>query len=147
MDTQDIRALKILEAGVADLAMAQEFTALLTELADANQAVRDAIGNMDILELVEANSRFHHTYARCSKNEYLINCLQKVRCETNRLAYLSYGNEIDPQRTLKTHYESVVREHDTILECLRRRDAEGLKQIIFQHISMFQERIIRYIAA
>ena len=59
----------------------------------------------------------------------------------------AHGNEIDPHRTLKTHYESVVQEHDTILESLRRRDAEGLKQIIFQHISMFQERIIRYIAA
>jgi DNA-binding GntR family transcriptional regulator len=140
-------ALKILEAGVVDLAMGQENTVLLTELADANQDVRDAIEKMQILELVEANSRFHHLYARCSKNDYLVNCLHKVRCETNRLAYLSYGNEIDPHRTLKVHYESVVREHDAILEALRQRNAEGLKKIIYQHISMFQERIIRYIAS
>jgi DNA-binding GntR family transcriptional regulator len=140
-------ALKILEVGVAELAMGQEITALLNELADANQAVREAIKKMEILALVEANGRFHHIYARCSKNDYLVNCLHKVRCETNRLAYLSYGNEIDPHRTLKVHYESVVREHDAILEALRQRDAEGLRKIIYQHISMFQERIIRYIAS
>ncbi len=140
-------ALKILEAGVAELAMGQEITALLTEMADANQVVREAINEMEILELVKANSRFHHLYARCSKNDYLVNCLHKVRCETNRLAYLSYGNEIDPHRTLKVHYESVVGEHDAILEALRQRDTEGLRKIVYQHISMFQERIVRYIAS
>ena len=67
-------ALKVLEAGVAELAMRQEISAMLSELEAANHAVKAAITRMDIIELVEANSRFHHTYARCSLNEYLVNC-------------------------------------------------------------------------
>ena len=140
-------ALKVLEAGVAELAMRQEISAMLSELEAANQAVKAAITRMEIIELVEANSRFHHVYARCSFNEYLVNCLHKVRCETNRLAYLSYGNEIDPDRSLQTHYQSVVREHDTIIETLKKRDENRLKKTIHQHVGTFQERIIRYMAS
>ena len=140
-------ALKVLEAGVAEHAMRQEISAMLSELEAANQAVKAAITRMEIIELVEANSRFHHVYARCSFNEYLVNCLHKVRCETNRLAYLSYGNEIDPDRSLKTHYRSVVREHDTIIETLKKRDENRLKKTIHQHVGTFQERIIRYMAS
>jgi len=140
-------ALKVLEAGVAELAMRQEISAMFPELETANHAVKAAITRMDIIELVEANSRFHHAYARCSLNEYLVNCLYKVRCETNRLAYLSYGNEIDPDRSLQTHYRSVVYEHDTIVETLKKRDESRLKKTIHQHIGTFQERIIRYMAS
>jgi DNA-binding GntR family transcriptional regulator len=62
------------------------------------------------------------------------------------LAYLSYGNEIDPDRSLQTHYQSVVREHETIIETLKKRDENRLKKTVHQHVATFQERIIRYMA-
>jgi DNA-binding GntR family transcriptional regulator len=137
-------ALQILELGVADLAVQHDISAFLPPMAEANQAVKAAMKEMDILKLVDANSAFHRQFALCSKNEYLVMSLHKVRCESNRLAYLSYGNEIDPARNLQEHYDSVVREHDDIITGLKTRDIDRLQDTLCQHIRTFQKRIIHY---
>jgi len=140
-------ALKILELGIASLAVQQDVTHYLPQMEKANQSVKDAMTQMNILHLVEANSTFHNYFARCSNNEYLIQGLNKVRCETNRLAYLSYGNEIDPCNSLHDHYESVVGEHNEIMAYIKKRDENGLKETICRHIKTFQKRVIHYMAS
>lgn len=140
-------ALLILELGVAHLAVRQDATPFLAAMEEANATVARAIQAMDILSLVEANGIFHSQYAACSRNIYLMQALQKVRCETNRLAYLSYGNEIDPQRSLKEHYTSVVEQHGQIIDRLRSRDESGLTAVIEAHIQIFKRRIIQYLTA
>jgi DNA-binding GntR family transcriptional regulator len=70
-----------------------------------------------------------------------------VRCETNRLAYLSYGNEIDLNQSLKDHYDSVVAQHTQIIERIRSRDEAGLKTVIKAHIQIFKNRMIQYLTA
>ena len=140
-------ALKILELGIASLAVQQDVTHYLLQMKIANQSVKNAMTKMDILCLVEANSTFHSYLARCSNNEYLIQSLHKVRCETNRLAYLSYGNEIDPCKSLHDHYQSVVGEHNEIITYIKKRDETGLKETICRHIQTFQKRVIHYIAS
>ena len=139
-------ALNILELGVASLAVRQRTTRLLEEMLTANQHVAEAVAEMDIFRLVQANSAFHDAYARCSDNIYLVQGLQKVRCETNRLAYLSFGNEIDPGRTLQEHYTSVIDQHNQIVDAMRSRDEDGLKAVIRDHIEIFKKRIIHYLA-
>jgi DNA-binding GntR family transcriptional regulator len=138
-------ALLILELGVAHLAVKQDAEATLARMEAANAAVGAAIRKMDILALVEANGVFHSHYAACSRNLYLMEALQKVRCETNRLAYLSYGNEIELQRSLKEHYTSVVEQHARIIDLIRARDASGLTEVIEAHIQIFKNRIIHYL--
>ncbi len=138
-------ALLIMELGVAHLAVKQDAARFLTMMEAANDAVATAMKDMDILELVEANGIFHSHYAACSRNLYLIQALQKVRCETNRLAYLSYGNEIELQRSLKEHYTSVVEQHQQIIELIRDRDESGLKVVIKAHIRIFKNRMIQYL--
>lgn len=138
-------ALQILELGVAELAVRQENRLLLEAMREANVQVAEAVNEMDIYRLVEANSTFHDAYARCSDNIYLVLSLQKVRCETNRLAYLSFGNEIDPERNLKLHYASVIDQHNGVIEALGDRDADRLKALIVEHIGIFKNRIIHYL--
>ena len=137
-------ALQILELGVAGLAVRHDISAHLPQMEKANKAVKAAMKNMDILKLVEANSLFHRHFALCSKNEYLVMGLHKVRCESNRLAYLSYGNEIDPCNSLQEHYESVISEHNDIVTYLEARDEIRLNKTLCQHIKTFQKRIIHY---
>jgi DNA-binding GntR family transcriptional regulator len=139
-------ALNILELGVASLAVRQRTALLLDEMREANTQVADAVSDMDIYRLVQANSVFHDAFARCSDNAYLVQGLQKIRCETNRLAYLSYGNEIDPGRTLQEHYASVIDQHNQIIDAARSRDEEHLKTVIRDHIDIFKKRIIHYLA-
>ncbi len=140
-------ALKILELGVASLAVQQDVTHYLSQMEIANQSLKDVMKKMDILHLVEANSTFHNNFARCSNNEYLIQGLHKVRCETNRLAYLSYGNEIDPCKSLHDHYESVISEHNDIIIYIKKREETELKETICRHIKTFQKRVIHYMAS
>jgi len=140
-------ALKILELGVASLAIQQDVTHYLSQMEIANQSLKDSMKKMDILRLVEFNRTFHSYFARCSNNEYLIQGLHKVRCETNRLAYLSYGNEIDPCNTLHDHYKSVISEHNDIIAYIKKRDETGLKETICRHIKTFQKRVIHYMAS
>ena len=137
-------ALRILECGVAELAVQAENRNYLAEMTAANRAIRSAMQANKLVEMVSANSRFHHFYARCSHNIYLVNALHKVRCETNRLAYLSYGTEIDPQQTLQTHYRTVIEEHDRIIEAIETRDLDHLTETINGHIHAFQQRIVQY---
>ena len=137
-------ALKILELGAADLAVRQDVSAFLPRLGQANEAVIAAIKKKDMMGLVEANSQFHQVFAQCSRNDYIIHGLAKVRCETNRLAYLSFSNEIDPLKTLQDHYGTVVDQHGQIIENLHLRNGEQLKTILSDHIKAFQERIILY---
>lgn len=138
-------ALLVLELGVAHLAVKQDAPQSLASMQAANEAVAAAMKGMDILELVEANGVFHSHFAACSRNLYLMQALQKVRCETNRLAYLSYGNEIELQRSLKEHYTSVVEQHGQIIALIRSRDEAGLKAVIKEHIQIFKNRMIQYL--
>jgi DNA-binding GntR family transcriptional regulator len=140
-------ALLVLELGVADLVVRQDASGFLSGMEAANQNVIDAVNRMDILDLVEANGAFHAEYAACSRNIYLMQALGKVRGETNRLAYLSYGNEIDPKRSLKEHYNSVVSQHTEIIERIRSRDVSGLKAVIEAHLQIFKARMIHYLTA
>jgi len=140
-------ALEILELGVANLAVHRDSAHFLPFMEKANQEVKDAMVQMDILRLVEANSTFHTYFTRCSNNEYLIQGLHKVRCETNRLAYLSYGNEIDPCNSLHDHYKSVVSEHNDIITYVKNRNKTRLNETICRHIKTFQKRIIHYMAS
>jgi DNA-binding GntR family transcriptional regulator len=140
-------ALKILERGVAELAVRQDVRPWLPQMEAANRDVEVAVAHNEVLALVQANSRFHDHFARCANNAYLVNALAQVRCETDRLAYLSFGNEIDPLRTLREHYDSVVGQHRKIMMCLENQDEAGLKAVLEEHSQIFQERIIMYMAS
>jgi len=140
-------ALRDMEQGVVELAVRQDPGEYLEKMKEANNSVRSAIKNRDVLHLVEANSLFHEYLSKCSRNEYLILGLHKVRCETNRLAYLSFSNQIDPLKSLKQHYNSVVDQHLQIIECIRTRKEARLKKILYEHTQAFQSRIILYMAS
>ena len=140
-------ALMIMELGVAHLAVRQDTSLFLEQMQEANIQVGEATKGMDIFALVEANSSFHHYFASCSRNMYLVQGLRRIRCETNRLAYLSYGNEIDPGRSLKDHYRSVIEQHAAIIQYIAKRDLKKLEATLIEHIEIFKKRVIRYLTS
>jgi GntR family transcriptional regulator, rspAB operon transcriptional repressor len=140
-------AMKILEVGVAGLLTTQNVDPCLTRMIAANRDVKNARNNGDIFALVEANHNFHMSFAHCAQNDFLSRALRDVGNKAKRIAFLSYGTDIDPQRSLPVHYESVVHEHEEIIDCVHRRDEEGLKRILLNHITTFQQRIVCYITS
>lgn len=139
--------MKILELGVASLAVRQDATNLRSKMEASNEKVKSAVKSMDVFGLVEANHDFHMYFADCSHNEYLVRAVNEVRSEAKRLSYLSYANEIDPERSIQIHYESVIREHDEIITYLGERNEVRLKETIEKHIRTFQQRIILYMTS
>jgi DNA-binding GntR family transcriptional regulator len=139
--------MKILELGVVSLAVRQDSTPFLSKMAKANEAVEAAVKSMDVFGLVEANHAFHMYFVKCSYNEYLIRAVNEVRSEAKRLSYLSYSDEIDPDRSLQIHYESVIREHEEIITYLGEKKETRLNETIKEHIRTFQQRIILYMTS
>lgn len=140
-------AMRILEVGIAGLAVYQNITSLIGLMEAASKDVKAAMEAGDVLGLVEANHDFHMDFAQCSNNEYLIRAVSEVRNQAKRLAYLSYSSEIEPERSLQLHYESVVNEHEEFMNCLKAKDEPRLKEMVIQHIATFQQRIIRYMSS
>ena len=140
-------AMKILESGAARLAIRQDVSSFLSEMGKAHERVKSAIHHMDILELVEANHEFHIQFARCSFNEYCIRWINEIRNEAKRLSYLSYANEIDPENSLKVHYDLVISEHKEIIRYLEERNEEQLVNTVLKHIQAFQRRIVLFMSA
>jgi DNA-binding GntR family transcriptional regulator len=140
-------ALRILERGVAELAVREDAGDLLDRMKTVNGGVQRAIEEGDVLGLVESNDHFHRLFSECSRNDYLVHALHKVRCETNRLAYLSFANAVDPFRSQHDHYRSVVEEHGKIIENIRNRSEARLKSTLDEHSRAFQNRILLYMAA
>jgi len=140
-------AMKILEAGVADLAISQDNASLLENMKRINEKVRLAVKSGDLYGLVESNHAFHLDFARCSKNEYLIRAVNEVRSQAKRLTYLSFANEIKTEKSLQFHYKSVVEEHDGIITSLKEKNGAMLREILLRHNQSFQRRIVAYMTS
>jgi len=139
--------LKIFETGIADLAFREDVTHCLSLMEKANKAFRKAAERADILGLVEANHEFHVSLAGCSHNEYLVRGVRDIRYMANRLSYLSYGRNTDSEASLREHYLSVIRQHEGIMGAITEKDETRLKEVILEHIRVFQQRIIDYMAS
>ncbi|WP_267928005.1 GntR family transcriptional regulator [Desulfolithobacter dissulfuricans] len=138
-------ALEVMEQGIAPLVIRGQNDKCLLAMRRANEAMKEAVREMNILSMVELNHSFHLDFATCSRNLYLTEALQKVRCETNRLAYLSYSTEIEPRQALQHHYDSVVHQHEEIINAITTRDLPQLQQVLRDHCAIFKNRIISYL--
>lgn len=141
-------ALQLLELGVAELAVRQQdVSASLAGMEAANRTVAETVQQNDIYGLVESNHEFHMILARCSGNEYLVRVMHEVRCEANRLSYLSFSHETGPGRSLHTHYDSVIRHHEDFIRYLAEKDEDRLRELICDHIHAFRMRVVSYLTS
>lgn len=140
-------SMHIFEFGVVDIAMKKDCTSFIKNMKKANEEVKKSIISNQVFDLVEANHEFHMQFAKCSQNEFLIRGVEDVRTEAKRLSFLSYGNIIDPERPLDVHYDSVVQEHETMIEALEQKDEMRLKSLIQEHIEIFRRRIIMFMTS
>jgi GntR family transcriptional regulator, rspAB operon transcriptional repressor len=137
-------SMHIFEFGVVDMAMNKDCSTFIKKMEESNKAVKKAILSNKIFKLVETNHEFHLNFAKCSQNEFLIRAVNDVRKEAKRLSYLSYDNIIDPDTPIEAHYNSVVGEHDQIIESLAAKDEPKIKQLLKEHIETFRQRILIY---
>jgi DNA-binding GntR family transcriptional regulator len=140
-------ALEVLETGVATLSCRGNHEQACTAMQEANLQLSHAVETLNIFGIVDSNSAFHTAFASCSDNIYLTEALRKTRCEANRLAYLSFNNEISSEQPLRDHYANVITQHNEIINLVKTRDASGLQKMIQQHIIIFKQRIMHYLTS
>jgi len=140
-------ALHVLDLGAATLAVHQNTSVHLGFMQETQHAFEQAMQENDALRLVWTNHAFHMHFARSCANDYLIRALENVRCEANRLAYLSFGEKTELAGDLLEHYQSVCQEHRQIMEYLEKKDLSGLKETIEAHIHSFQRRVVIYLTS
>lgn len=136
-------ALYLLESGLADLAVKNECTREIESMRRTNVQMNEHVQKNQVRDLVEANETFHAYMAQCTRNEYLIQALARVRTEIKRLSFLSFSQDMDPEHNLHAHYQSVLHEHEAMLQALQNRQAETLNHLLTTHIHTFQQRIMR----
>lgn len=127
-DLQDVLEVRCcLEELAVELACkritAEEGDGLRACIADFRKA---AEGN-DITAIAEQDVRFHDIIFAATDNRRLIQMLNNLREQMYRyrVVYLK-----DPDT-----YAQLLREHEEILNCLERRDAESVKEAIRRHIT------------
>lgn len=139
------KALKLFESGVAQLLINEDHAEHLENMIHASKAVEKAITKKDVYGLVLANNDFHMSFTRCSQNEFLVRAMHEVRCEANRLAYLSFSQEHGTSAVPIDHYQDVNRNHQELIAAVKKRDLQEMERVISEHIQVFQTRIVNYL--
>lgn len=140
-------ALEIMELGVAQLISRRNTEQCVKSMTSIHEEMVAAVEARSVEEMVKLNSKFHTFFAECSQNMYLIEGLNRVRCAADRLAFLSYGNEVPPHLSLKEHYAAVVEEHSEMIECIKNQDENGLVRVLLMHQKAFKDRLIEYLVS
>jgi DNA-binding GntR family transcriptional regulator len=124
-------ARELLEGKAAELAAVHMTAAELDEL--ENLRAPDSTGGMGLDYDVCAH-RFHGLLARASRSRRLIEMIETTYTDVRRLQQSGIGRPVA---------EASNREHDAVVEALRRRDPEAAAQAMVAHIRGLKTRALR----
>lgn len=132
-DLQKIFELRIFLEGLGARLAAQRITrGQISQMERTLQELRET-NEEDIEALMEVDRRFHELLYRATDNEFLADVLSRFYDLSLRLWYLVLERLGDVRDS--------VEQHQSIIEALRRRDANEAEKLIQRHISEFQREI------
>jgi DNA-binding GntR family transcriptional regulator len=133
LDLQQIFELRrVIEGYAASLAAERASAADLEALQAALNPLAPAEA-ADPRALIEVDRAFHRALARAAHNSFLESTLSRMYNLNLRLWYLAL-DRIGPM-------DSAVREHQLVLDAIRRRDSAQAEAALRAHITNFQARI------
>ena len=139
-------AMNVLEQSVAVNIYPTDLSKEINLMQQAQEAMKKAVENRRIFEVLMANHVFHMFMYLASHNEYLIYALKRVRFEAERLGYISFSVEIFHDQPVDQLYDILLNDHEMILDCLKARDFKGLQETIYKHHQTFCNRIVEYLS-
>lgn len=130
---------KSLEVEIAGLAADRADDEEITELVGVLKEMRRRLPKIhasieDMEEFIQADLLFHQVLAQASKNALLPLLLTPV---TDML--LEFSRKAS---TLPGAAESAVNFHQTILECVRKKDTQRCREVMHEHLSSAEECLI-----
>lgn len=124
------RAKEELECQLLALAVENATTEELQELTDILGDMSDAVEGKDYGRYLLSNVRFHMAIARVARSSSLEraeNSLLRVTQQIYRIA--GQGS----REAIADHLERALDVHARILDCIRKRDAEGVRGVMQRH--------------
>jgi len=120
----------MLESQTAYAAAARATEENLQEIEEALEGMRRSLDRPE--EYLEHDLRFHLAIARATQNQILYNLLSMTRGYLQ--TWISESLSKPSTRKMRTRAESSVREHQKILQALRKRKPELARQAMTEHI-------------
>ncbi len=138
-------ALRILELGIAQLAVQQNDPEPIELMQENNDQFKKLLDKPDFLTHFWLNHEFHICFAKCAGNDYLLRALKSVRNEVNRLTFMSFKHQNPQGDQFKLYNIDVYKEHQKIIDCVVAKDLPLLQNTIDLHIQSFQKKVFDYL--
>jgi len=142
-DIKDLfETLLVLERAAIALAVRRIEPSGIGCLEQLNHRFKAAWERHSYLDVTLANSRFHREIYAATGNEYMQSCLDSLQIQSQRLAYICFTRpaELD----LGAHAEESIRDHQVLIECLRKKDETTAVEVTTVHIQRFRQRVADY---
>lgn len=115
----------------------------IQELKDISQKLTEAVDNQDFLKVALLNKEFHRTFCLSTGNTFLLAAMDGLNHQSERLAYLTYTKEAHPV-DCEDYNSLATRDHEILIECFRKHDADTAVEVITAHCRRFFLRVCYY---
>ncbi len=107
---------------------------LLRKLAELSQVTCSPDDRESCSQFIEADTAFHMTVARLSRNQMVVQAVSEARSQMERIMFAA----ID----INYFGEAPGREHREILKAIQDRDPESARQQMYEHIMQSKDKVL-----
>lgn len=135
-DMRDVLEVRsTLEELVVQLAIKNVTEEKLDELRAANRVFESAVVSKDVVNIVEADVKFHDILYSMTNNPRLIQIINNLREQM-------YRYRLEYVKDARTH-SILISEHNDIIKQIKEKNVDVARKVIHQHISNQEKGIIR----
>ncbi len=150
LDADDVpeilEALEIAQRITARWAAERRTEKDLRAIAAGGEAFRRAVETADYTAMTDANREFHFNIGRACGNKHVSEWFGSLLNSSMRLARLAYAQAPLDEAAFKAFHRTVVSEHDAMEEAILVRDAERSDRLAREHVALFRNRVMGYLA-
>ncbi len=132
---QMIEVRMVNEVQCARLAAVRAEESHVEEMSAVLAKASRAIERQDVHRLMELDREFHLLLARASKNFELAEIIRRLNERSLRFWFISF--------TTPDHHQSFQRQHETLFEAVRKRDADAAENAMRVHVEAFRKSVAR----
>lgn len=120
-----------------------DFEPIIKNLETSHKRMEEELKKGDLFQFLRHNGNFHRMLARISNNDYLNVFFDRVYNEEMRISYM-LASQKPKGLTLRQYYEEIQRQHREIIELLKSRNFEELKNVYKAHIKIAISKIFGF---
>lgn len=123
-----------LEALNGELAAQRATPEQIDEISALNDEMVATYHRRDLSAYYTLNARIHRLISKAASNPVLTNLYETINARLQALRYRTNQDE--------TKWQNAVQDHCRIVELLRARDGEGLRQLLSQHLQQKRDTVV-----